>query len=190
MGDHELGHVDASEFTLSLAVAASSAFPPVFPPLKLVQEDYPAAGMEYITLTDGGIYDNLGANPVFLERNALDYIIVSDAGKPFELYENATESSAGVLPAIIDIAMEQVRGLQFERMELIGKADSGPTFIWFSIDSTEGQLNAGDAQWASSIKTHMKKLKSEELVVLQRHARGLLSARVSSYATELNTMNA
>jgi len=35
---------------------------------------------DYVTLTDGRVYDNLGANPTFREkRNALDYALISDA---------------------------------------------------------------------------------------------------------------
>ena len=35
---------------------------------------------DYVTLTDGGVYENLGANPIFREeRNALDHALISDA---------------------------------------------------------------------------------------------------------------
>lgn len=58
LGEHELGVVPGGEFVLARAVAASSAFPPVFPPLKLESDEYaPALPVDYVTLTDGGIYD-------------------------------------------------------------------------------------------------------------------------------------
>jgi NTE family protein len=41
MGEHELGVVPAPDFPISHAVAASSAFPPVFPPLRLDASVYP-----------------------------------------------------------------------------------------------------------------------------------------------------
>ena len=59
MGEWELGTNEAAGFPLSRAVAASSAFPPVFPPLRVDQAQYPAAGVDYVTLADGGVYDNL-----------------------------------------------------------------------------------------------------------------------------------
>ena len=40
MGEHQLGVVAAEKFTLCKAVAASSAFPPVFPPLRISAESY------------------------------------------------------------------------------------------------------------------------------------------------------
>ena len=102
MGEWELGTCPAHEFRLSRAVAASSAFPPVFPPLRVDQAEYPAADVEYVCLTGGGVYDNLGVNPLLRRRNALDYAIVSDAGKPFEIDQRPTEAGAGVLVESID----------------------------------------------------------------------------------------
>lgn len=185
MGEHETGVVPAGDFPLCKAVAASSAFPPVFPPLKLDKSIYNAAGVDYVTLTDGGVYDNLGVNPVFRARNSLDYVIVSDAGKPFELSERPTRLGTRVVFQSIDILMEQVRGLQFKRLELSAKAGEGPKPLWFSIDSRLGQSRAGDAQAASKIDTNLKKLTDEELTVLGRHAQALLQHRIDTYAPEL-----
>ena len=55
MGEHELGVISSPNFPIAQAVAASSAFPPVFPPLKLDASVYqPAEAIDYVTLTDGG----------------------------------------------------------------------------------------------------------------------------------------
>ena len=93
-----------ADFSLARAVAASSAFPPVFPPLRLESPEYiPASQVDYVTLTDGGVYDNMGVNPTLRARNALDYLIVSDGGKPFATDAQPTESGAMVLKAALDI---------------------------------------------------------------------------------------
>lgn len=186
MGEHELGVASADNFPIARAVAASSAFPPVFPPLRLDPSDYPPAdSVGYVTLTDGGIYDNMGVNPLLRERNALDYLIVSDAGKPFAINIEPTTSGVIVLKEGLDIMMEQIRGLQFDRIEHRAKAGVGPTPLWFSIDSSLGQVQPGDATFASAIKTDLKALKADELAVLSRHAGGLVSHRLSTYAPEL-----
>ena len=186
MGEHELGVVPAESFPIAQAVAASSAFPPVFPPLRLDPADYaPAEKVGYVTLTDGGIYDNLGVNPLLRDRNALDYLIVSDGGKPFEIKIDPTTSGAVVLKEGLDIMMEQIRGLQFDRIDHRAKAKVGPIPLWFSIDSGLGQVMDGDAAFASSIKTDLRALKAEELAVLGRHAGGLLTHRIREYAPEL-----
>lgn len=185
MGEHELGTGPADGFSIAKAVAASSAFPPVFPPLKLEKDDYNVPDVDYITLTDGGVYDNLGANPLFRGRNDLDYALLSDAGKPFEIEDRPTEWGSIVLKESIGILMEQVRGLQFKRLELCEKAGQKPKGLWFSIDSEEGEQHPGDAAFASAVRTHLKKLSEAELAVLARHSSALFSSRIDRYAPEL-----
>jgi len=187
MGEWELGTCAARDFRVSRAVAASSAFPPVFPPLRIDEDEYPAGRIDYVSLTDGGVYDNLGVNPLLRARNALDYVIVSDAGKPFEMDVRPTEAGTGVLLEAVDILMEQVRGLQFKRLELNAYKEGGAKPVWFSIDSTIGQTLEGDAAFASAIRTNLKRLAPAEMDVLCRHAGALLSHRLQTYAPELLT---
>lgn len=188
MGEHELGVVPAPTFPVCRAVAASSAFPPVFPPMCLRADVYPpGSDCEYVTLTDGGVYDNMGVNPLLRTvRNPLDYMIVSDGGKPFGIDERPTESGLIVLRASLDIMMEQIRGLEFDRMEHRSLAHKGPKPLWFSIDSRVGEKQPGDATFASGIGTNLKKLSDEEMTVLTRHGGALLAARIAAYAPELN----
>jgi NTE family protein len=190
MGDYELGFADAANFAISRAVAASSAFPPVFPPLRLGPDEYPPADkVEYVTLTDGGIYDNMGVNPTLRRnRNPLDYVIISDGGKPFAIDNEPTESGSIVLKAALDIMMEQIRGLEFDRIQHRHLAKLGAVPLWFSIDSREGETNPGDASSASSVSTNLKKLSNDEMTVLMRHGGALLAARVEKYAPELENL--
>jgi NTE family protein len=184
MGDYELGFHSAGQFPISRAVAASSSFPPVFPPLRLEQAIYPSARCEYVTLSDGGVYDNLGVNPLFRDRNDLDYLLVSDGGKPFAIDQHPVEAGTLVLKESIDILMEQVRGLQFRRLDLWSRV-AGAKPIWFSIDSVVGEQQPGDAAFASNIGTNLKRLSDAEMAVLTRHGGALLEARLKAYAPEL-----
>jgi NTE family protein len=186
MGEHELGVVPAPDFKVSRAVAASSAFPPVFPPLRLEADVYAHVGaVEYVTLTDGGVYDNMGVNPVVRLRAALDYVIVSDGGKPFAIDERPTDSGAIVLKASLGIMMEQIRGLEFDRLQHRHLAGAGPKPLWFSIDSKDGEVQAGDAAFASAIETNLRCLSGDEMDVLTRHGGGLLESRLRRFAPEL-----
>lgn len=188
MGEHELGVVAAPQFPICNAVAASSAFPPVFPPLRLGPNDYsPADLVEYVTLTDGGIYDNMGVNPLLRDRNALDYVIISDGGKPFAIDSRPTESGTIVLKAGLDIMMEQIRGLEFDRLQHRHLAGKGPKPMWFSIDSRVGEEQPGDAAFASAISTNLTRLGNEEMDVLTRHGAALVRSRITAYAQELLT---
>ena len=62
--------------TISEAVAASACFPPIFGPIK-VRKD----GETLAYLTDGGVYDNTGMEPIW---NTQKVVLVSDAGTPFD----------------------------------------------------------------------------------------------------------
>ncbi len=69
-------HVTPAAMTIAEAVAASACFPPIFGPLK-VEKD----GKTIAHLTDGGVYDNTGMEPIW---NTNKVVLVSDAGTPFD----------------------------------------------------------------------------------------------------------
>src|SRR5829696_7664489 len=79
------------EWTVARAVAASSCFPPVFDPMPLHLEPHQLRGgsarqtnrdelVSRLCLTDGGVYDNLGLEPVW---KTAKIVLVSDGGAPF-----------------------------------------------------------------------------------------------------------
>jgi predicted acylesterase/phospholipase RssA len=85
----------AASAKIALAVAASSAFPPMFPPIRITNRDLGADVSELTHphyLTDGGVYDNLGIDRPLLfykhkhpDRNdALDAFLISDAEGSFD----------------------------------------------------------------------------------------------------------
>ncbi len=88
MSDYRVGEIKHPKIELAVAVAASSAFPPVLSPVELDLEpnDFtPGSGGDLtdemyrtqIVLTDGGVYDNLGLETAW---KRYDTILVSDAG--------------------------------------------------------------------------------------------------------------
>lgn len=71
-GRFQLDKLNTGLATLSMAVAASSAFPGFFPPLELTGADVGMTDGDFgkQAYTDGGVYDNLGVRMFrFLERN-------------------------------------------------------------------------------------------------------------------------
>lgn len=88
MADYRVGRVDHPTIPLALAVAASSAFPPVLSPARMelppglvrTQGKEDLHDEPYTTdvhLTDGGVYDNLGLETVW---KAYRTVLVSDGG--------------------------------------------------------------------------------------------------------------
>jgi NTE family protein len=88
MRDWRVGEVKSPQVSLALAVAASSAFPPVLSPLQLTLDPAsftPNSGEDLqrppftsrVVLTDGGVYDNLGLETAW-KRFTTN--LVSDAG--------------------------------------------------------------------------------------------------------------
>lgn len=83
LGEYGAGFVPFPTYPVALAVAASSAFPPVLSPIVVDIERYgavPAGWKRHHRLVDGGVYDNLGLQPV---ENKYEIVLASDAGSPF-----------------------------------------------------------------------------------------------------------
>jgi NTE family protein len=69
-------HKTPASMTIAEAVAASACFPPIFGPIKIKK-----GGDTIAYLTDGGVYDNTGMEPVWSSNKV---VLVSDAGTPFD----------------------------------------------------------------------------------------------------------
>ena len=103
LADYRVGEIPNPTVPIATAVAASSAFPPVFVPLTLRTD--PAAWRQFTTggadlfdrteyretlyLGDGGIYDNMGLERIW---DRYETVLMSDAGSPFAL-----QSAPGLL---------------------------------------------------------------------------------------------
>lgn len=126
-GDIKVGYFYGDEVNIAEAVAASAGFPILIGMYELKRDRYewydkygekrvePVKGK--LHLWDGGIYDNLGLEPIFQrvlrEEKELNYYIVSDAGassKEFVPYRKIF-GRARALKRLLDISMEQVDSL-------------------------------------------------------------------------------
>lgn len=126
MADYLLGICRDPDVPLATAVAASSAFPPIFSPIILHThptdwvEGAPIAEREAlqkrIVLADGGIYDNMGLESV-------DIVLVSDAGAPFDIETEPHSDYLHQLGRVRDILIDQTRALR--KRWLITEFESG-----------------------------------------------------------------
>jgi len=133
MADYRVGVINTPQTELAVAVAASSAFPPVLSPLKLElnASDYaPPSGqksedlhfgdfMTDVVLTDGGVYDNLGLETVWKKYQM---VLVSDGGGKIAPEEHPKGDWARHAIRINDLIDNQVRSLR--KRLLIGSFQS------------------------------------------------------------------
>jgi NTE family protein len=133
-GDYELGEAKAQHFKVSEAMAASAAFPFLIGPLtidaanlqwykRLQWGDAPgseqpiAPAFQRLHIMDGGIYDNLGMEPLFdvgkqKLKSSIEHLIVSDAGAPLKRDPLPPQFSKERAKRIVDITMDQARALR------------------------------------------------------------------------------
>ena len=130
IADYMLGVSRSTNVPLAVAVAASSAFPPMFSPIVLKTD--PTAWTDganlpnldalraRIVLADGGVYDNMGLESLI---DNVDIAMVSDAGAPFEIDETPAEDNLFQLGRVRDILIDQTRALR--KRWLIAEFEAG-----------------------------------------------------------------
>ena len=131
MRDYRVGEVKNPRVDLAVAVAASSAFPPLLSPveLNLDPNDFtPDSGTNLqgnefrtqVILTDGGVYDNLGLETAWKRYRT---ILVSDAGGRFGADADPKRDWARHTMRILFIIDNQVRSLR--KRQIVGAYKQG-----------------------------------------------------------------
>lgn len=134
IADYRLGLHRDPDLDLATAVAASAAFPPVLSPLRLdlsrfnfvneaidgvVPRPPEPALMRRAVLSDGGVYDNHGLQPL-LERCRT--LLVSDGGAPWSTSLGGYYRWLPQLKRVLDTTDNQVRALR--RRDLISRFEA------------------------------------------------------------------
>lgn len=119
-GSDPFHHIAGQTASIAKVVSASSAFPGFFPPVEISAVDLGVHEGQFPTesFTDGGVYDNLGTRAfAWLKRHrghAYDRVIVSDAGKPFQILGNAPLGFVAQSIRASDILWDRVWQLERE----------------------------------------------------------------------------
>jgi predicted acylesterase/phospholipase RssA len=159
---------------ISKVVGASSAFPGFFPPVEVTAADLGVREGQFPTewFTDGGVYDNLGVRTfswLTRERRDFDKILVSDAGKPFQVLTNAALGIVGQSTRATDILWDRVGQLERENFRC------RPEFLFIPIT---GVVPLADDPTAlhpvvqpevQSIRTDLDSFSAIEINALARH---------------------
>ena len=142
LADYTIGELGKPDFRIAVAVAASSAFPPVLSPVEIkvsdpskwvkrqgaVHHGDPAYSRK-LMLTDGGAYDNLGLETI----DDFQSVIVSDAGAPFGVEEASSTFWPKQAMRALYIATDQSRSLR-KRLLFAECAAEGRTPVYAGID--------------------------------------------------------
>ena len=112
-------HVAGQMASIPRVVGASSAFPGFFPPVEITAADLGVRDGQFPTeyFTDGGVYDNLGLRAfAWLNKHeaAFDHVLVSDAGKPFQILNDGSLGFVGQSLRASDILWDRVWQLERE----------------------------------------------------------------------------
>jgi NTE family protein len=175
MADYLVGQVLNPTVKVSLAVAASSAFPPVLSPatLNLDHSDFvpdpkcPLQEPPYTTeviLSDGGVYDNLGIETAWKRYRT---VLVSDGGGKMEPEPEPKRDWGRHSYRVLNVIDNQVRSLRKRQLidAFINPADKHDGTYW-GIRTQIGDYQLADAlpcdlkrtEELASIRTRLKRL--------------------------------
>ena len=152
MRDYRVGEVKNPTVKLSVAVAASSAFPPVLSPVELQLDDAsftPSSGQDlqmppYTTnpiLADGGIYDNLGLETAWKRYRT---ILVSDAGGKLQPEPEPKSDWGRHAYRVLNLVDNQVRSLR--KRQVIDSFEQGArSGAYWGIRTDIGDYGLTDA---------------------------------------------
>jgi NTE family protein len=161
MADYRVGQIKNPDLGLGVVVAASSAFPPVLSPCVIEVDPNgweKTAGADLfdnprykhtLTLTDGGAYDNIGLEPI----DSFETVLVSDAGAPFGMQDQAKTDPIGQLSRALDIATDQARGLRARYLVELAKLRGQKAAYW-GIDTQIEKYPAADKLKTDPAKTN------------------------------------
>jgi NTE family protein len=219
IGDPYVGWRWSGAISLSQAVASSSAFPPVFPPFHLSFDDpesfspdpavppdkpdtlLPDSARREVYLTDGGVYDNLGLEPVWECHGG---VLVSDASTPFDRHdEQAGPGTATLLKRGFDIIYNQVGGLRKRWLIERFIRDRGKRCgaYWGISSGLEGYLKGAELgnvfaypeevlPFFARVRTDLDPFSAGEIACLLNHGYALANVAVRRWCPELVAPNA
>lgn len=173
-GSCPFAHVPGQLASIPRVVGASSAFPGFFPPVEITAADLGVREGQFPTecFTDGGVYDNLGLR-AFLwlkqQEATFDNILVSDAGKPFQILSDAALSVIGQSVRATDILWDRV--WQLERENFGNQAGFSFLPVTESVGLAEDPtaLHAVVQAEVQSIRTDLDRFSDDEINALAQH---------------------
>ena len=140
MRDYRVGQVLNPQLPVAIAVAASSAFPPILSPCQIDLTAYgvklePAGGEDLaqepyttkLVLSDGGVYDNLGLETIWKRYTKL---LVSDGGGHYKPEPEPHHDWARHSIRVLDLIDSQVRALRTRQVMTLFEDNKRTGAFW------------------------------------------------------------
>lgn len=205
MGDYELGYANVGDFSLAKAMAISAAFPggigPATIKVKKFQwskrkqwNNFKSAPHEpqfsHLHLYDGGLYDNLGIEPMFdlgqqsLKKDDslpldLSFLLISDGGAPFAREEVPHPLNPLRFKRIADIALDQCRGLRVRSfINFLKNSPASGAYVGIGAHAVSNIKSFATGREVFADKLLREEWLSEDMV-----------KRAASYSTTLNQLD-
>ena len=200
VGDYQAGYAPTpASWPVARAVAASSCFPLLFKPmhLKLNPRSFDGGLTEgrdrdslvsQIGLSDGGVYDNMGTEPVWKSHA---FVMISDGGSPFRA------QGPPALLRSMTVNSNQARALR--RRWMIDRFDKNdPDGMFWGIGSRVGRYPRGPSEnydsvvdeYLSQVRTDLDAFSDSEARILENHGYMLAEAAIRSWGEALNPVDA
>ncbi len=199
VGDYRLGYAaPPADLRIADIVAASCAFPPFFAPMVfdgvamhltgghkgLESDEERASILRHIRLTDGGVYDNLGLEPVWKSHAT---VLVSDGGGVFRARTERTV--VGRMLRILGIATNGGQSVR-SRWLHASYARGVLTGTSWALDTViEGGYPRATTELVNAIRTDLDAFTSAEQHVLERHGYLVADAQLRAHCPELVTLD-
>jgi len=207
IGDYQAGYITPTppSWPLSLTVAASSCFPPVFNPLpvRFKPADFvpgkvpPGATRDSILaglrLSDGGVYDNLGLEPVWKQHKV---VLSSDGGALFDF--EADKSLFGRIKRYVSIPENQALALRKRWLISNFMNDTMQGAYWgiggatanYGNPAAIGYSKEVAADFIAKIRTDLDAFSEAEAEVLENHGYCLADAAIRQHLPTWIAQNA
>jgi NTE family protein len=194
--DYRVGLIPNPRFPLSKIVAASSGFPPFFCPIELKfkgHELQPLPGADHhiepftkrASLADGGIYDNMGVEPIWKRFGIL---LISNAGDPFNETSHPPKLWPPLLLRILGMIHRQAENNRVRQFIAMAQAAQRQVIYWPLRNDTAQYPKPGDlvlpsgtADGARKEKVRLWRLKPLAGRRLIHHGYALANAATLSY---------
>lgn len=215
MGEQMASFVPQPQFALSHAISASAGFPVLIGPYKLRTKNYTwfdSTGLitirpqdKILHLWDGGVYDNLGLDPLFTIdddgafSNDINYLIVSNASGNIEHKTRRMSFSVGNLKRLLDINMDQVQLLKSKSViDYFEKRHNGVLLkIGTSVKDIlkdcrlnedekkriiQASMNEKEIKEVADYKTTLERMKCVDFHKIMKHGYELASCSMGCYS--------